>query len=59
MPNYILIIKEKGRNGKTYPLPDSMYAPCAGEAWDLAKGVLPKDTTLIDVVREDTQKKKK
>ena len=59
MPYYIVIVKEKGRGGKTTSLPDPVFAPCVSEAWDLAIAVAPKDTMVYDVVPEEDKKRRR
>ena len=59
MPYYLVQIKEKGRGGKQMWLPDPVFAPCVGEAWDEAAKVIPKGTTIVDVMPEEEKKRKR
>lgn len=55
MPYYVVLVKGKGN--KTYSLPEKVFAPCAGEAWDEATKILPKGVKIVDVVPEEQKRR--
>lgn len=59
MPYYLVVIKEKGKNGKKSTLPDTVFAPCVSEAWDEAVKIVPKGCTIIDVIPEEEKKRRR
>lgn len=59
MPYYSVIVKEKGKNGKKYTLPNPVFAPSCSEAFDEAVKIAPKGTTVYDVIPEEEKKKKR
>ena len=56
MPYYAVIVKERGKNGKKILLPESVFAPCASEAFNEATKIAPKGTTVYDVMPEDKKR---